>query len=99
MEHQFVVENIKCEGCESTIKKALKKIPGVKQVVVNIEQATVTVKGNANSSAVISKLYSLGYPQKNLNSVLLKAKSYFSCAVGKLRKKSNKNSTDDQQIL
>lgn len=86
MEHQYILENIKCEGCESTIKKALRKIPGVQHVTVDIKEATVIVKGNVDNTAVISKLYSLGYPQKNLNSTLLKAKSYFSCAIGKIGK-------------
>lgn len=87
MEKQFILENIKCEGCESTIKKALLKMPGIEDVAIDIAKATVTVKGNPDNSAVLSKLHSLGYPERGHNSMLIKAKSYYSCAVGKVNKK------------
>lgn len=87
MEKQFILENIKCEGCKGTIRKALLKMPGIQDAKVDIETGTVTVKGNPDSSAVLGKLYSLGYPEKGNNSLLVKAKSYFSCAIGKVSKK------------
>jgi len=90
MERQFVLENIKCEGCEGTIRKALLKMPGVNDVTVDIDKGIVTVQGDPDPSAVASKLYSMGYPEKGNNSLLIKAKSYFSCAVGKASKKKKK---------
>lgn len=87
MEKQFILENIKCEGCKGTIRKALLKMPGVQNAHIDIETGTVTIKGNPDNSAVLAKLYSLGYPEKGNNSLLVKAKSYFSCAIGKINKK------------
>lgn len=84
MEKTFFVENIKCGGCESTIKKALLKIPNIEDVTVNINNGSVTISGDANRTAVLSKLRSLGYPETGNNSVLVKAKSYISCAIGKV---------------
>lgn len=87
MEKQFILENIKCEGCKGTIRKALLKMPGVQDAQIDIATGTVTVKGNPDSSAVLGKLFSLGYPEKGNNSLLIKAKSYLSCAIGKVSKK------------
>jgi copper chaperone len=88
MEHIFIVENIKCGGCESTIRKALLKIPNVEDVSVSFENGAVRVKGDADRTAILTRLYDLGYPEKGHNSVLVKAKSYVSCAIGKVNKKS-----------
>lgn len=86
MEKQFELENIKCEGCESTIRKALIKMPGIENVLVNVAQSTVTVIGTPDTGAVLGKLQSLGYPEKGHNTLLVKAKSYISCAIGKVSK-------------
>ena len=86
MGYTIYVENIKCNGCESTIKKALLKLPNVKDVSVSIESGAVEIKGDAYRTAVSSRLYSLGYPEKGHNSTLVKAMSYISCAIGKVSK-------------
>lgn len=86
MEKHFELENIKCEGCESTIRKAIMKMPGVQDVTINVTEGTVTLTGNPDTGALLGKLHSLGYPEKGHNSLLIKAKSYFSCAVGKVSK-------------
>lgn len=88
MEHIFIVENIKCGGCESTIRKALLKMPNVEDVSVSFENGEVKVKGDADRTAILTRLYGLGYPEKDHNSILVKAKSYVSCAIGKVSKKS-----------
>ncbi|MEL1243834.1 heavy-metal-associated domain-containing protein [Flavobacterium sp. DGU11] len=83
MEQLFVVENIKCGGCENTIKKALKKIPQVEDVVITLETGTIKITGTAHRDVIVNKLHVLGYPQKGENSFVSKAKSYLSCAIGK----------------
>ena len=37
------IENLKCNGCASTIKKGLLKLDEVKNVKVNVEQSLVEV--------------------------------------------------------
>lgn len=89
MKQLFVLENIKCGGCETTIKKALLKMPGVQQVTVDLEKGTVAIEGNPDTGAVLGRLSGLGYPQKANYSLLNKAKSYYSCSIVKIGKKSN----------
>jgi len=90
MRTQLVIENIKCDGCANTIKKELKLFNGVTDVEVNKEEETVLVEHDKNFSVVAAKekLLSLGYPEKNSVSGFTKmatnAKSYVSCAIGKM---------------
>jgi len=84
MEQLFSVENIKCGGCENTIKKALKKLPMVEDVAINIETGAVKITGNSERHLILDKLYELGYPEAGENSLLSKARSYVSCAIGKI---------------
>jgi copper chaperone len=81
------IENLKCHGCAATIKKELSKLDGVQSVSVNVETAQVEVGyegGEAVVEACKSKLHRLGYPQAGKNSTLRKAKSYVSCAIGRM---------------
>ncbi len=83
---KIVIANLKCGGCESTIKGKLMEIKGVNKVEVNHEKDTVTVdySGNANRATFINTLYKLGYPEATLeNGLLLQLKSYASCMVGR----------------
>jgi copper chaperone len=84
MEQIFAVENIKCGGCENTIRKALLKIPMVEDVSVNIQTGTIIITGGAERKPILEKLYELGYPEVGDNSFISKAKSYVSCAIGKV---------------
>ena len=81
------VENLKCGGCASTIKKGLISIDGIETVDIVIESSEVTIQSDDEAviESAIKKLSSMGYPQVgDPNSVLKKAKSYVSCAVGKM---------------
>lgn len=84
MEQQFVVENIKCGGCMSSIKTALLKLEGVAEVSIDKEIETVTVTGTMNREDVVNKLNDLGYPEKGNNTLIRKAKSYVNCAIGRM---------------
>ncbi len=86
--HQILVENIKCNGCVNTIKTNLNDVKGVRAVEVFIEQDKVCITGIAiDREEMVIKLASLGYPEKGNNSLLSRAKSFVSCAVGNLNNK------------
>lgn len=84
MEQLFTVENIKCGCCKNTITKALKKIPGVVDVAITLETGTIKITGAVETRLILDKLYELGYPEPGNNSFMNKAKSYVSCAIGKV---------------
>jgi copper chaperone len=86
---QIQVENIKCGGCEKSIIKGLSSIEGLSNIVIDRDQQLVSV--NADESlreALISKLKSMGYPERGsvsgLDAGLANAKSFVSCAIGRV---------------
>lgn len=82
---QIQVENIKCGGCINSIKKELLGLTGITAVNVNKEKETVEIFGTSvDREEAIKKLAEMGYPEKGNNSLLSKAKSFISCAVGKV---------------
>ena len=83
--HTIEVENIKCGGCMNSIKTALQQMEGVQEVNIDKDTETVTIESDSDIEPFIQKLNDLGYPQKGNNSLLKKAKSYVSCAVGNLK--------------
>lgn len=78
------VENLKCGGCASGIRKALSGLPGVRSVGVDLEKDEVHIEGEAPRNTVLEKLKQLGYPPKGENTLGLKAKSFVSCVIGRL---------------
>jgi copper chaperone len=83
----IIIANLKCGGCETTIKKELMKIEGVKTVDINAEMDAVTLshEGNVKRDVFTKKLRKLGYPEATeKNGLLLKLKSYQSCMMGKI---------------
>ncbi len=88
MKQQVVIQNLKCGGCAHTITTELSKLNGVSEVAVNEENAVVEFETSTDdATAVIKRLDELGYPIENdPNNMLKKAKSYVSCAVGKINK-------------
>ena len=81
------VENIKCGGCESSITKGLMSLEGVLEVIKidrdkqNIE---LTISDDCQVEPISEKLKSMGYPPKGDNDWFTNAKSYVSCAIGKV---------------
>lgn len=84
MEQQIQVENIKCGGCMNSIKKALAQLPAVEDVQIVLETEIITVRGDVDRGVLVEKLNSLGYPERGHNSTMKKAKSFVSCAMGKI---------------
>jgi len=90
----IAVENIKCSGCANNIKQTLQAVAGVEGVVVDVELGEVRVSYSSSvesgvlESAIKSKLLSMGYPEvgsvEGLKAAGAKAKSFVSCAIGKM---------------
>lgn len=86
---KILVANLKCGGCEHTIKTKLAEIDGVKSVTVNHDEDSVTVEyeGAVTRADFTKKLHDLGYPEATEeNGLLLQLKSYASCVVGRMTK-------------
>lgn len=86
---KIIIANLKCSGCENTIKNKISELEGVNNVIVNHEEDSVTI----NHSGVLSrdvftkKLHSIGYPEATEeNGLILQLKSYASCAIGRMSK-------------
>jgi copper chaperone len=89
MNIEIEVENIKCGGCASTIINKLGNADGVQDVGVDVESGMVTIDGDASRREQYAGiLASIGYPEagtvQGLGSAGAKAKSFVSCAVGRL---------------
>jgi len=90
MKQIFEVQNVKCGGCANTLIKSLKD--EYKDVEVNLEvmprQIILDIDDNKFDILKV-KLRELGYPLiddelSTFQTVTTKAKSFVSCAVGKI---------------
>ncbi|WP_400077163.1 heavy-metal-associated domain-containing protein [Winogradskyella sp. R77965] len=89
METTIQIQNLKCHGCANTIITQLSKLQGVSEVAVNNETDEVSFNHNSTTEfeLVKKKLSDLGYPLTGEeNSLPKKAKSFVSCAVGRMSK-------------
>ena len=86
METRIYIENLKCGGCAATIKKGLLSVDGVSEININIDESLVEVTTKEDVIFTVKeKLSKMGYPEVgDSNTILHKAKSYVSCAVGKM---------------
>lgn len=87
MYSEIFVENIKCFGCRNTVIKEVKKQEQIQNVEVDIDSGKVSLEyegGEETLARVKSRLYRKGYPEKGSNNVRSTAKSYMSCALGRL---------------
>ena len=82
---EIFVENIKCAGCMTSIQHALLKIKGIEKVEIDKEAEKISLVGhNYQLSEVLDSLNGMGYPQKGENTLFKQAKSFVSCAIGKM---------------
>lgn len=88
----FEVLNIRCGGCANTITKTLKEA-GFEEVSVDLtcepRKVTANIEDGAQLAHFKATLRSLGYPLNEekrgfTEETILKAKSFVSCAVGKI---------------
>lgn len=83
----LTVENIKCNGCMTTITKGLLSLEGVLSVnKIDNEAQTIDIstRDEMDLELVYNKLNKMGYPKPGENNLLEKSKSMVSCAIGKL---------------
>lgn len=67
MERTYQVPTIKCDGCATTIRQALGKVPGVEAVEVSIEGKTVAVRydpARVEEARLRAALAGAGFPAK-----------------------------------
>ena len=89
MSYQLSVENIKCGGCANTIISKLSALDAVDSCEVDIEKGMITINGDESDKVtVLALLLKLGYPEtgsaEGLKAAKAKAKSFVSCAVGRM---------------
>ncbi|WP_296380517.1 heavy metal-associated domain-containing protein [Winogradskyella sp.] len=83
------IQNLKCHGCANTIVTQLSKLDGISKVTVDNEtdEVSFSYMDETNFDSVKKKLSDLGYPiAGETNSLPKKAKSFVSCAVGRIKK-------------
>jgi len=86
---EFLVENIKCGGCENSIVKGLHSVEGVESVKIDRESQRIIVEApEAQRALLASKLRSMGYPEQGsvqgLEAGVANVKSFVSCAIGRM---------------
>lgn len=92
-----MVENIKCGGCASSIRKGLQEQPGVQAVDVDVESGRVSIIGDPGArEGIVAKLVGMGYPEvgsvEGMKAAAVKAKSFVSCAIGRIDNKVKEQS-------
>lgn len=82
----FEVENIKCGGCASSIKRELQLLDSDIFIGVDVEKGTIKITGPGvmDKNIYIKKLKQMGYSEKGVGNLIDKAKSYISCMIGKI---------------
>ena len=88
MRTKVFIQNLKCGGCANTILSRMKELAGVADVKVSNDDDSVEFNHDNNDqlAEVNALLSKLGYPvQGEANSIGKKAKSYVSCAVGRMK--------------
>ena len=78
MEHKITVDNIKCTGCTSSILKELEPLEGVDSIKATLEGLVSFECTEDVLPIVIHKLAEMGYPKKEPNNLLDKAKNYLN---------------------
>ncbi len=87
MKATIKIQNLKCSGCAHTILTKLQNLPLIYSIHVNIDESEVSFEyeNDENLASVKQTLMKIGYPEVGeANSIGTKAKSYVSCAIGKI---------------
>ena len=65
MELEFLVQNVKCNGCASAIRAELGKLSGVQEIRVDVSAGRVTALTDSDIRTELgAALHALGYPEK-----------------------------------
>lgn len=85
----ITIQNLKCGGCGATIERAIRKFPEVADVSINIEKSLVDIETElpADLPKFRAALRHAGYPPEGEENLFGdKAKSFVSCAIGRVTK-------------
>lgn len=88
MNTTLTIQNLKCAGCANTIQSKLSNIEGVSNIEINIDASTINFNyiNEEHLVDVENQLQRLGYPKiGSTNPISTKAKSFVSCAVGRIK--------------
>ena len=61
MTTELTVNGMTCGHCETAVKNALKSVPGVQDVRVDLQGGTASVQGEADPQALIAAVTEEGY--------------------------------------
>lgn len=89
MAYTLTIENIKCNGCASSIRNKLVDSAIASVVEVDVANGTVHIDGDsAQRAEAVAALAAMGYPEsgsvEGVKAAAAKAKSFVSCAVGRI---------------
>ncbi|MGV6828783.1 MAG: heavy-metal-associated domain-containing protein [Flavobacteriales bacterium] len=87
MKTSYTIQNLKCGGCAHTISTKIGEIDHIENIQVDVEKSSVSFEyqNEEDTQKVQEKLAHLGYPiVGDKNTVISKAKSFVSCATGKM---------------
>jgi copper chaperone CopZ len=87
------LENLDCDGCANSARRALLRQPGILSVHVDVKARRVDLscEDDFDRTHAIALLEGLGYPQLGKNSMLNMARAKLSCELGKIRHSSYYN--------
>jgi len=88
MRTTIYIQNLKCKGCEATIINKLSKSKNLSGIEENHENESVSFDYHTREDLETARniLESIGYPfQEEGNKLGFKAKSYISCAIGRVQ--------------
>ena len=91
MKRTFQVQNVKCGGCANTLREKLVKTFGEVEVNLEVEPREITLDIDEERIGELgSALKQLGYPFVGeemgfVDTASTKAKSFVSCAIGKMQ--------------
>lgn len=89
MKTTLQIQNLKCGGCGHTVTTKLSTLNNIINVTVDVENDTVSFEYSDENDLeeAKKKLLTLGYPAVGeANPLTAKAKSFVSCAVGRMAK-------------
>ena len=87
MKATLKLQNLKCESCGNTIERKLITLTGIENLSINVESGTIAFnyKSHNTFEGVRDALETLGYPiEGDRNTIISKARSFISCAGGKI---------------
>lgn len=87
MKTTIFIQNLKCTSCVKTITKKVSQLLNCTEIFVNIDTSSITFNYLDDLDLYLVKecLKDIGYPEVGeSNNFSTKAKSYISCALGKI---------------